>query len=137
MLAIPARLRTLVTEDRAKDVELDRLRQHAHPVFDVGAQHAGGELGPQGDIVVALVLEGIHLLVDDVGTLPDAAGKELRLLEHRHVDALEPGQLRQVPRPVAHVVPIRLILRQNIQRSGRSLKTGHRPLLVIDGAIIA
>jgi hypothetical protein len=30
-----------------------------------------------------------------------------------------------------------LILRQDVQRPGRSLKTGHKPLLVIDGAIIA
>ena len=43
-LTIPAGLGPIVTKDRADRIELDRLREDVHPVLDVSAHHARGEL---------------------------------------------------------------------------------------------
>ena len=57
-----------------------------HPVLDVGAADRRRALGPQREAALALVGEGEHLLVDDVGALPDTAREQLGVLEHRRLD---------------------------------------------------
>src|SRR4029079_17127115 len=51
----------------------------------------GGPLRPQGEAAPALVLEGEHLLADDVGRLADAALEEVGVLEDRRRDRLVAG----------------------------------------------
>src|SRR5207248_2461496 len=51
-------------------------------VLDVGAHQRGRVLRPQGHRVAAVV-EGVHLLADDVGDLADAADEELGSLQDR------------------------------------------------------
>ena len=67
-----------------------------HAVLDVGAADRGRGLGAKGQAAPALVLEGEHLLLDDVRGLPDSPREQLRLLEDRRLDppvarALESG----------------------------------------------
>ncbi|OQC34731.1 MAG: hypothetical protein BWX64_02729 [Acidobacteria bacterium ADurb.Bin051] len=85
-LPVAPPLRPLVAELRPEVVEAHRLRQRLHPVLDVGAADRRGALRAQGEAAPAAVGEGVHLLADDVGRLPDAAGEELRLLEDRGAD---------------------------------------------------
>src|SRR5262249_60452199 len=82
-LAIASRLRSLVAEHGADRVETDGLRLDLEPVLDVGAHQPGGGLGTEGERVAAAVLEGVHLLLDDVRLVADAPGEELRALEER------------------------------------------------------
>ena len=62
------------------------LAQHA--VGDHGARHPGGRLGPQRDLIPALVGEAEHLLLDDVGEIADRALEQLRLLDDGHAHFL-------------------------------------------------
>ena len=90
-LAVAAGLRALVAEERAEVGELHRLRQFVHPVLEVGAADRGRPLRPQGEAALALVLEGEHLLADDVGRLADAALEQVGVLEDRRRDRLVAG----------------------------------------------
>ena len=71
----------LVPEERAPRPELDRLGQLVHSVPDVSAAEGGGRLGPQRERAAGLVLEGEHLLLDDVRRLPHPAREQLGVLE--------------------------------------------------------
>ena len=55
-------------------------------VFDVRPDHRGGVLGPQCEGTPVAVVEGVHLLGDDIGIGPDAAREQLRLFENRRSD---------------------------------------------------
>ena len=76
-------LRALVAEEGPGVEELHRLRELLHAVLEVGAADRRRPLRPQGDAAPALVLEGEHLLADDVGRAADAALEELGVLEGR------------------------------------------------------
>ena len=87
-LAIAPLLRLLVPEHRPDAPELvTRAAQHA--VRDHGAHDAGGGFGPQRETVAALILEGVHLLLDHVGELADGALEEPRLLDDGHAHFLK------------------------------------------------
>ena len=90
-LAVAAGLRALVAEERPEVGELHRLRQLVHAVLEVGAADRRRALRPQGDAAPALVLEGEHLLADDVGGAADAALEQLGVLEGRRRDRLVAG----------------------------------------------
>ena len=90
-LAVAAGLRALVAEERPDVGELHRLRQFVHPVLEVGAADRRRSLRPQGEAALALVLEGEHLLADDVGRFADAAFEERRVLEGGRLDRLVAG----------------------------------------------
>ena len=94
-LAVAPRLRALVAEERPDVGELHRLRQFVHPVLEVGAADRRRPLRPQGQAALALVLEGEHLLADDVGRFADPAFEELGVLEGRRLDRLVAGALRR------------------------------------------
>ena len=73
-------------EEARQVPELHRLRQLVHAVLDVRAAHRGGALGPQRERAPAAVVERVHLLLHDVGRLPDAAREQLGRLERRRLD---------------------------------------------------
>ena len=66
-----------------------------HAVFDVGAADGRGALRAQRQRAPAAVLEGEHLLADDVGRGADAAGEQLGRLERRRLDPLVAGGAEQ------------------------------------------
>ena len=57
-------------------------------------------LGPEAQPVAAAVVEGVHLLLDDVGVLADRALEELRMLDERHAH-LAVSVVRQTARAPA------------------------------------
>ena len=85
-LAVAALLRAFAAEHRADVVELLEAGLLVEPVLDVGADHRGGVFGTQGEGTAVAVLEGVHLLADDVGLFADAAREQLGLLEDRRAD---------------------------------------------------
>ena len=87
-LAHAALLRALVAEHRAGVVELGELPVAGEAVLERRPNDARGGLRAQRDRAAALVLEGVHLLGDDVGRLADAAREDLGVLEQRRVDRL-------------------------------------------------
>jgi len=125
VLAIAAGLGALVAKDGADGVELDWLRQDVHAVLDKGADDAGGELGPQGQRIVALVDKGVHLLFDNVGGVADAAGEKLGGFKDGHIQPPKARPLRQLTHIGAHVLPVGLLLGQGVEGAGRALETGH------------
>jgi hypothetical protein len=93
-LAIAALLRPLVAEHRTHRPQAQRpVVQRV--VLDHRAHDAGGRLGPQGQpVAVHRVLEGIHLLLDDVGDLAQAAHEQRRGLDDRGQQVLVPIALQ-------------------------------------------
>ena len=85
-LPVAARLRALVAEERARVAQLHRQSGPVETVLDHGPHHPGGALRTQGHRAVAAVGEGVHLLADDVGRLPDPPRVEAGVLEHRQLD---------------------------------------------------
>ncbi len=87
-LAHAALLRALVAKHRAGVVDLRELPIRGQAVLERRTNHACGGFGTQRDGAAALVLEGVHLLGDDVGGLADSAREDLRMLEEWGVDRL-------------------------------------------------
>ena len=82
-LPVATLLRPLVPEHRTQAPELvARAAQQA--VGDCRPGNAGGRLGAQRQAVAAEVLEGIHLLFDDIGVFADRALEQLRMLDDGH-----------------------------------------------------
>ena len=103
-LAVAPLLRPLVAEHRPASPQ-PLLLVVQQPVLDGRAHQPGGRLGPQAQAVAAAVVEGVHLLLDDVGVLADRALEELRALDERHA-ASRGSRSRQTararpPRPAA------------------------------------
>jgi hypothetical protein len=103
-LPVAALLRPLVAEHRAGIEHLARQVRLGQPVRDQGAADAGGVLGAQRDRIAAAILEGIHLLRDDVGGVAEAAGEDARVLEDRRRPFLEAIERGDAPRGVGDVV---------------------------------
>ena len=74
-LPVAALLRPLAAEHRADVIELLHARALVEPVLDVGADHRGGIFRAQGERGAVAILEGVHLLGDDVGVGAHAAGE--------------------------------------------------------------
>jgi hypothetical protein len=88
MLTVSARLGTLISEDCSHIVEPYWLGQVIHPVLHISTAHRGSSLGAQGELVSALILKGVHLLLNDVGILADTAYKKSGVLKCGSIDSL-------------------------------------------------
>ena len=107
-------LRLLLAVVAAQVPELHRLGERVHAVLEVGAADRRGALGAQRQRAPAGVLEGVHLLLDDVGRLAHAAGEELGGLEGRRLDAPVAGGLEDPARGVLEARP-----RDGLRRAAR------------------
>src|SRR5512145_148899 len=81
-LAVAPLLRPLPPEHRPQVEPLLRPLD-VGAVLDEGADRAGGPLGAEAEKILPLVLEDVHLLVDDVRRLADAAREERVMLHDR------------------------------------------------------
>ena len=116
-----ARLGALVAEEGPDVEELHRLRQFVHPVLDVGAADRRRALGSQGDAAPALVLEGEHLLLDDVGRAADAAHEEVGVLEGGRGNLRVAGQVEDRLGDVLDGRARDRLARQHVERPARCL----------------
>jgi hypothetical protein len=120
-LAEAAGLRLLLAEERAEVPELDRLRLLVHAVLEVGADDRRGALGAQRHGAPARVVEGVHLLLDDVGRLADAAREELGVLEDRRLDPPVARGREDPARGLLDRAARGIVLRQHVVRAARRL----------------
>ena len=104
-LAVAALLRALAAEHRADVVELLHARKLIQAVLDVGAHHRRGVLRPQRQRRAVAILEGVHLLADDVGFFAHAAREQLRLFENRRADFVIVVGAKHFARHRFHAVP--------------------------------
>jgi len=58
-------------------------------IGEVGARYACGKFGPQRDRIAAAILEGVHLLRDDIGRLTQRTREDRGRLNHRQLQPLE------------------------------------------------
>ncbi len=86
--AVAALLDIFVAESRDVVEQADRRGPGSHAVFEVAADDAGGAFGTQGQAAAALVQEGVHFLLDDVGGVADAALEKIGLFKSRDADFL-------------------------------------------------
>ena len=91
-LAQPTLLWSRIPEHRRRVARLERQRRAMEAMLDVGAHDLGGRLGPERQRTPRLVVERVHLFLDDVRPVACGARKESRILEGRKRD-------RAVPRP--------------------------------------
>jgi hypothetical protein len=117
-----AGLRALLAEEARQVPELHRLRQLVHAVLHVGARDRRGALGAQRDRAPTAVVEGVHLLLHDVGGLADAPREELRGFERRRLDAPVPGALEHALGGIRHALAPGLLLGQDVERAPRRLQ---------------
>ena len=85
-LPVSPGLRPLVPEERARVTDLHRKLTAIESVLDHRTHHPGGSLRSQRDTAATPVLEGVHLLGDDVRGFADAPGEQGRVLEDRQLD---------------------------------------------------
>jgi hypothetical protein len=126
-LAVAAGLRRFMPEDRSHRVELHRSRPDVHPMLDVRAHDACGELRPQRDVCAALVLKGVHLLVHDIGAFADATDKETGFLEDRRVNLLQAKERRHSMHLLGHMAPVGAVGRQDVLGAANCLIHGVPP----------
>ena len=120
-------LRRLVAEERAPRPDLHGLGELVHAVLDVGAADAGRRLGPQRQRPPGLVLEGEHLLLDDVGGLPHPAREQLGVLEDRRVERLVPGPAEHLRDDALQRQPAAGVAGLDVERAPGGLKApAHR-----------
>ena len=126
MLPKAPRLGTFTAKNRAEGKDFDRLGPVAEAVFDIGPHQPGGEFGTQGDRRAVLFLDGVHFFLhEEVGSGPDAAGKEVGRLNDRDGDGLEAGLLGQAGRGGHNVVPVAMILREDVLHPLHALNGAH------------
>ncbi len=110
VLAVPPAAGSPVAIHGRDRVRLHGLRLLREAVLDVGARDRSGSLGAQRDRAAAAILERVHLLVHDVGSLPRCALEEGRLLEARRRDA-RPAVLRALFLDRADHAPPQMVAR--------------------------
>ena len=125
VLAESAALRRRVAIHGREREELHRLGLAVQPVLDVRTADRRRALRPQRQRTAAAILEGVHLLLDDVGALTRRPLEELRVLEPGSLDAgvaVQRAQALHLPR---HGLPQRLFGRKDVVRSARRLDARH------------
>ena len=87
-------------------------------VFEVVLKHrsrrARGTFGTQGNALAALCVEGVHLLLNDVGRLTHAAREELCVLKDRRADLLEAVCLRLLAHDALDELPAVALTGQHV-----------------------
>ena len=125
VLAVATAAGGAVAVHRRDRVELLRLRLPMQAVLDVRPADRRRSLGPQGQRPVRAVGERVHLLLDDVGSLPGRAQEQIGVLEHGRLDrpvAVERGQPLHL---AGDAPPERLLGREDVVCAARAFELRH------------
>jgi hypothetical protein len=112
-LALAALLRALVAEHGARGPHPHRPVVE-EVVLDRRAHDAGRRFRPERQALPVAILENVHLLLDDVGDLADAAHEERRGLDERRADAAIPVLPEDRTARVLEHLPKRRGVRQDV-----------------------
>jgi len=95
VLSIPPLLGSLVSEDGGEVIEPYRLGQVMHAMLDIGTADGGRALRAQRHRRATTILEGVGLLLHNIGAGTDGANEKASILEDRGIDALIAVKLAQ------------------------------------------
>src|ERR1700722_13096995 len=119
-LAVAPRLRPLAPEHGSHAPHAQAaLAQQA--VRDDCARDAGSRFGAQRDVVLALIDEAEHLLLDDVGKVADRAFEQLRLLDHGNAEFLVTIGCEDLARDLLQMLPGRDLRGQHVVYAAQGL----------------
>ncbi len=112
-LAVAPLLRTLVPKHGSAVPEpLYLIEQQA--MLKTRPHTAGSALRPQGEAVTIAVLEGIHLLFDDIRDLADGAFEQVGHLQDGHTDLVVTIPGEHPTHPVLEKLPQEGLVRQDV-----------------------
>ena len=121
-LPVAALLRPLVAEHRPRGPYALRPLV-GQVVLDGGADDAGGRLGTQRQaLAVQLVLERVHLMLDDVGRIADAANEQRGGLDDRQAYVAVAVLAEDVACGVVEEFPRRRLVGQHVVHSADGLQ---------------
>ena len=125
-LALAPQLRALVAEHRPRVPDPRPAGALGQPALDGGAHAPGGVLRAQRDALALPVLEGVHLLLDDVGGLADRALEQRGALDQRgaHLGVAVGG--RGAPQRRLERVPRTHVGRQQVDHAAQPRRDGGR-----------
>lgn len=122
VLAQAAALRRFVAKNRRVEV-IHLHRQHARvqAVLHQRAHRARGSLRLEGHRAMALVLEGVHFLLHDVGGVAHAPQKQLGVFKHGRAYLAETRPRGDFAHDGLHRLPFPAVLRQHVLGAPGSL----------------
>ena len=130
-LALTAGLRTLVAEHRpAIPKLLGTLADEA--MLNGGSNHRGRSFGTQRAGPITTILKAVHLLADDIGSLPDPACEQFGDLKKRRADLLEAGASEVFKGDGLHCLPTMCLGGQQIHHAAQALQLTHAILETAD-----
>ena len=94
-------------------------------VLQQGAHNARRPLRPEGDRAPALILEGVHLLLHNVGGFPYGTLEQARILKDGRADLPEAVQGGLAAHHILHHLPIFTLARQDVLGSLLCLNQFH------------
>ena len=97
--------------------QLDRQHAVNQPALDDCAVDAGGAFGPQREVSAALVGEGVHFLLDDVGGVADRTDKQPLVLKGRNPNLTKAVQLRRIDEKPLDKLPFVAFGREHVRRA--------------------
>ena len=118
-LAIAPLLRPLVPEHRSRGPHPLRALI-GQVVLDRRTHDAGSRLGTQRQ-ALAVVVEGVHLLFDDIGRVADAADEQRRRLDDRHAEIAVTVLRERLPRGLLDALPKRCLVGQDVVHAANGL----------------
>jgi hypothetical protein len=124
-LAVAAALWRGVAVEGPEGVELDGLRLAVEAVLEVRTRDRRRGLGPKREGAAALVLEGVHLLVHNIGSLPRRALEQRRVLEGRRLDRAVAVERAEALGLAGDQPPERLLGREDVVRASGRLEGRH------------
>ena len=121
-LAVAALLRALVAEHRPGEPHPLRPLV-AEVVLDRRAHDARGRFRPQRQALAGeLVVERVHLLLDDVGHRADRAHEERRLLDDRHAQVAIAVEREHAAHRILEALPQRRLVGQHVVHAAHRLQ---------------
>jgi hypothetical protein len=111
MFTVSSCLGSLIPENGSHIVEPYWMGKGVHTMLHIGATDGSSPLGAQCDLVSALILKGVHLLLNDVSILADAAHKEMSILEGWGIDTLIAVEFTDSGCFLLYIAPVTLLLR--------------------------
>ena len=117
-----ARLRPVVAEDADQAERAQRLGSGVHAVLQVSPDDRRGALGTKRYVAAALVGEGVHLLLDNIGRLTGAVVEERGVLKSRRAELEIAVQVGAPARSPLDKIPVRHVLGQDVLRPAGGLK---------------
>jgi hypothetical protein len=109
VLPISSCLGSFISKNRANIIQLYRLGQIMHPMFQVGSAHWRRALWSQGYFISPSIFKGIHLLLYNICFFAYTAGEKPGVLKGRDINALIAIELADINHFLLYIAPVGLL----------------------------